>query len=331
MPSAADYLPRLKDRLLLDADDPIFSGPLFVGEGGEARKKLRDLVSTRSEDAITWSVFHSFTRLPTPEWMGSLLATCPSAPRSFPESIEAVVECWRKILPPRSALLWMLEHLDQLSSRAPEETVRRLERVRHDLAHWLDLVCTAPPPRGLGVFEGPTEADLVVETPQFTVLIESKYTSDIATATTSWPQRDQIARCIDAALELAGPDREPYFVLITDDYAHPQVDTMARWMGPTPPSPAGEAPALPVSYVPALQYEILMPRYMNEPSFLASRLPHRCPEEVQRLEGHIGWLSWADLIDGVLDRSAGFTPEQHLVLRRLVDWLRDKRLLHKGS
>lgn len=259
MPSAADYLPRLKDRLLLDADDPIFSGPLFVGEGGEARKKLRDLVGAKSEDAITWSVFRAFQRLPGRQWMEALLGN----------AVESDVE----------------------------------------MQFW------------------PNDAGLALESPGFIAVIEGKYTSDIAGQTAR--QGDQIARCLDVALDLAGPDREPYFVLITDDYAHPQVDPMARWMGPA--VLPGEEPSSATPYIPTLQYEILMPRYMNEPGFLASRLPHRRPEEVQRLEGHIGWLSWADLIDGVLDRSASFSPEQHLVLRRLVDWLRDKRLLHKGS
>jgi len=261
MPSAADYLPRLKDRLLLDAADPIFSGPLFVGEGGEARKRLRDLVGAKSEAAITWSVFRAFQRLPAEEWTEALLG----------KAIDGAVE----------------------------------------MRFW----------------EG--SMDLVLEAPGLTAVVEGKYTSDIAAP--SPRQGDQIARCLDAALELAGAENAPHFVLITDDYAHPQADPMVRWMGPAPPSPAGEAPALPVPYVPTLQYEILMPRYMNEPGFLTSRLPNRRPEEVQRLLGHIRWLSWADLIDGVLDRSASFTPEQHLVLRRLVDWLRDKRLLHKGS
>lgn len=256
MPSATDYLPRLKDRLLLDSDDPIFSGPLFVGEGGVARKKLRDLVGPKSEDAITWSVFRAFQRLPTRQWMEALLG----------QAIEGDVE----------------------------------------IRFW------------------PKDADLALESLGLIAVIEGIYTSDIAGQTAR--QGDQIARCLNATLDLAGPDQEPHFVLITDDYAHPQVDPMARWMGPAA-MPNDE----PSPYVPTLQYEILMPRYMNEPGFLASRLPHRRPEEVQRLEGHIGWLSWADLIDGVLDRSAGFSPEQHLVLRRLVDWLRDKRLLHKGS
>jgi len=259
MPSAADYLPRLRERLLLDWDDPIFSGPLFVGERGEARKKLRDLMSPKSEDAITWSVFRTFMRLPHREWTAAL----------FGRSTEGEVE----------------------------------------MGFWIN------------------NAALAIETPSLGAVVEGKYSGDVAGATVR--QADDIARCLDVTLELAGPQREPFFVLVTDDYTHPQADALARWMGPA--ALPDEDPSSAAPYVPTLRYEILMPRYMNEPGFLASKLPHRSPEDVARLEGRIGWLSWADLIDGVLDRSAGFLPEQHRVLRRLVDWLRDRRLLHKGS
>lgn len=256
MPAATEYLPRLKDRLLLDADDPVFSGPLFVGEGGEARKRLRDLVGAKSEDALTWSVFRAFQRLPTRAWTEALL--------NKPVNGAIAMRFWA----------------------------------------------------------GPV--DLVLEAPDVTAVIEGKYSSDIVGPTAR--QGDRIARCLEAALELAGPEREPHFVLLTDDYAHPQVDPMLRWMGPDPFASVDAAAA---PYTPTLQYEILMPRYMSETGFAASRLPQRSSEDVARLQ--IRWLSWADLIDNVLDRSTNFTPEEHLVLRRLVDWLRDKRLLHKGS
>ena len=121
------------------------------------------------------------------------------------------------------------------------------------------------------------------------------------------PQRDQIARCLDAALDLAGEARQPYFLLATDDYSHANLET------------------------PAMAYETLLPRYRDDAAFRAARLPHRSAEELARLDGRIGWLSWADLVDTVLDHSSAFSPEQKRMLRDLVDYLRSRRLLHKGG
>jgi len=49
-------------QLLLDCDDPIFQGPLFRGKDGGPTKKMRDLESPNSEDAVTWSVFRLLGR-----------------------------------------------------------------------------------------------------------------------------------------------------------------------------------------------------------------------------------------------------------------------------
>ena len=49
------------------------------------------------------------------------------------------------------------------------------------------------------------------------------------------------------------------------------------------------------------------------------------------MEGHIGWLSLADLVDAVLDHSSGFPPPSKRMLINLVDYLHGRRLLHKGG
>lgn len=268
MSAAEEYLTRLKDRLFLDWEDPVFRGPLFVSETGDPRARLKQLVSLKSEDALTWSVFRAFTRLPTEDWLIPLLSACNQEPPSYPSQVDQLF--WRQAGSPR-----------------------------------------------------PLTLDLVLEAPAFVVVVEGKSTSDIA----STQSTDQIARCLDVALDLAGPARDPYFLLISDDFTHEQPDPMVRWLGARSLG-LDEAPAPVTSQ---LLYERLMPRYRDDPAFRTSRLPHRSVQDLARLEGRIAWLTWANLIDGVLDRSSHFRPEQKRLLQELVDFLRPKRLLHKGS
>ena len=229
MPPATEFLPRLKDRLFLDWDDPVFKGPLFVAQDGSARKKLRDLVSSRSEDAITWSVFRAFSRLPADVWLQALLSGAG-----------------RLAQPGRQ------------DACAPGDV---------SLSFWQ------------------SGADVAIEGLGFAIAIDGKYTSDIAAR----GERDEIGRGLEAALALAGPDRDPYFVLITDDYSHPQTDSLARWLGPSfVDNPQPGAAVLHASSEALMVYETLMPRYRDDRVFRASRLPKSSPEDLARLERLIG-------------------------------------------
>ncbi|MBI2887815.1 MAG: hypothetical protein HYY02_11475 [Chloroflexi bacterium] len=308
MPSASDYWQRLRQRLLLDADDPIFAGPLFVGEAGNARKKLTDLVSSRSDDAVLWSVFRTLARLPSAIWLPPLLSQFATPFTGAPAPLR--LEFWKRVPPPTNRLLWLLDHLETLRPDLPGRDpalAQRLERVAKNLARWRAAVDEGPPERGEGILEPPVELDLLLTTPELLVVVLGRYLGDVATATPWDARRDMIARNMDAALELADESSAPYFLLISDDFVHE---------GPETPPKA---------------YEALMTRYRDEPEFLAGRLPYRTAAEVRRLVGRIAWTTWADLLDLVLDHSAGFSPPQKEILRRLVDYLKDKRLLHKGG
>ena len=74
-----------------------------------------------------------------------------------------------------------------------------------------------------------------------------------------------------------------------------------------------------------------MLRYRDDSAFRAAQLPHRSDEELARLEGRIGWTTWADLMDTVLDNSADFLAEHKGLLRELVEYLKERKLLHKGG
>ena len=303
MASAEEYLERLRSKLLLDWDDPQFRGPRFVGDHGAARKPLSDLVSPRSAQALVWSAFRTLSRLPPSTWLGPLLRL-PS------EATPAVVdlEFWPVVPPPRARLLWLLEHSETMSFHDPlraAAAAARLQRVARDRVLWEHRL-HAGAEKGDGVFEEPVEIDLVGRTPQTLLAVTALYQDDIAIRTQWDPQRDGLARILDAALELAGA-RRPTFLLLTDSYTRAGVN--------------GRAAA----------FEALMPRYRDDPGFLRARLPHRSERELSRLQGNIHWLSWADFTDLVLDNSAALPMEHKRLLINLVHYLKDRHLLHKGG
>jgi hypothetical protein len=61
--------------------------------------------------------------------------------------------------------------------------------------------------------EGPSEADVILETPFWVWFMEAKYQSDISTGTTTRPDRDQVLRNIDVGSYYAGT-RDFYFSLL---------------------------------------------------------------------------------------------------------------------
>ena len=302
MATYAELLPRLRSRLLLDWDHPSLQGPLFVNQEGIARKKLVELAGPKSEDGVTWSVFRTLAQLPATAWLPPLLGAQPDAVRCDPLEMEF----WVDVPPARARLLWLLDHLDELTPATPAAAARR-ERVRRSPEHWREQVVAGAVERGDGVLEGGLEADLLVRTPDALLVVEGKHAGDVAVDTVWDSQRDQIGRCLDAALDLAGQGQQPYYLLASDDYIH---------QGP---------------YIQAPHYEQLLPGYRDNPTFRAARLPHRSAAELARLEGRIRWLSWADLVDAVLDNSAGLPAQQKRLLIRLVEYLKEKRLLHKGG
>jgi len=304
VPALSELAPRLRQALLLDWDAPELRGPLFLRPDGAVRKKLSDLASPRSDNAITWAVFRTLQRLPVANWLPHLLG----APDAAAVTESASFDWWPSVPPASRRLLWLLDHLDGLAPADPAQqsaAAARLAKVAQNADRWRQQIA-AGVERGDGILEPPCEADLAINTPTALVLVVGLYLGDIERRTGWDPQRDTLARGLDAALTLAGPGRTPWLLLLTDEYRH-------------------EGP-----YVRAAAYETLAPRY-GDASFLAAQLPHLDDADHARLAGRMRWLSWADLLDTVLDHHGGLTPEDRLALRRLVDYLKDKGLLFKGG
>lgn len=304
MPTLSELAPRLQQALLLDWDAPELRGPLFLRPDGVVRKKLADLASSRSDNAITWSVLRTLQHLPSAGWLPPLLGIPDDAAEREPVAFD----WWPSIAPTPARLLWLLDHTDGLvpaDSAQQETATARLAKVTQQAERWRQQIA-AGTYRGDGILEPSFEADLTISTPGALVLIVGLYRRDIERRTFWDPQRDTLARGLEAALALAGPIRTPWLLLLTDDYRHEGPDLRA------------------------MAYESLAVRY-RDPAFLAARLPHLTNAEHQRLAGHLRWLSWADLLDVVLDHSSRVPPEGRLTLRRLVDYLKEKRLLFKGG
>lgn len=273
-------------QLLLDCDHPIFQGRPFLGGGGRPTKKMRDLESPHSEDAVTWSIFRllegHFTDQP---WLPELLALagCELEVSGLPQ-----VTFWEKSYPPRSRLLWLLDHLDHprvAGSRGARKDPARLRLIQENLAEYRQRILDGQAGRYKWALEGPTEFDALIRAPGLLVAVEAKLYSDVAAEVTWDRERDQIARVVDAGRELAGPD-DFCFLLVTDRHHHD----------------------------PPMLYEHLMADYQAGGSL---GLP------VDRL----GWLTWGEIYGWLAGHRARCNAEQVARIGKLESYLAQRSLL----
>jgi hypothetical protein len=274
-------------QLLLDCDDPIFQGRLFRGRDGGPTKKMRDLESRNSEDALTWSVFRLLERhFADQPWLPELLtlAGCELAVSGTPQ-----VGFWERGYPPKERLLWLLDNLDHprvAESQGARQDPDRLRVVRQNLAEYRQRVQDGKTRgRYKWVLEGPTEFDALIRSHKLLVAVEAKLYSDVAADVTWDKERDQIARVVDAGRELAGQN-DFCFLLITNRRRH-------------------QPPKL---------YEQLMAQYRSSPPF--DLPPNR-----------LGWLTWGEIYDWLEGRCASCGAEQSAWIDKLAPYLAQRSLL----
>jgi hypothetical protein len=296
--------------LYIDRDHEIFGGPLFVGRDGSPTKKARDLANSRSEDAVTWSVFRTLLRIAPCRWLGRFVRTAtgvevPILDADLVDMELEYIKFWPHVPAPQSRLLWLLEHLDdpriQDSDGARAERVRltserRLQRIRRRLSSYREKAQNGRLGRGIAVLEGATELDALIDHPRFLVAMEAKYLADLAPSTTWDLERDQFGRVVDIAIELSlQRDKHGFAVLVTDRRSHD----------------------------PPLRYEELAPRYQTGRGFLEEKLPHRSPKELNALRG-VGWTTWQEILGGIDQQGLGGCERQ--LLTGLADYLRARGL-----
>jgi hypothetical protein len=275
-------------QLLLECDDPIFGGPLFQGRNGKPTKKGTDLESRNSEDAVTWSVFRLLERhFSNLGWLSGLLALsgCEQMVAG-----SAALSFWEKGYPPRSRLLWLLEHLDDprvASSRGAKQDPDRLRELGKNRVEYRKRIKDGQiRGRHPWVLEGPTEFDLVMRAPGLLVALEAKLFSDVSSDVRWDSGREQITRVIDAGRELTTEGDELAFLLVTDRRRH------------DPPK----------------RYEALMAEYMIHGACGLS------PDKV-------GWLTWGEIFKWLSDHREQCSSEQKTWIDRLELYLAERSLL----
>ena len=127
--------------------------------------------------------------------------------------------------------------------------------------------------RNLKAVEGPTEVDIALDGTDYSIFTEAKLLSDISPGTRYDPERNQILRNIDCAIEQAD-GRLPWFWMFVKDRS-------SEW-----------------------RYQQLIEEYRTKPESLARPLPHRDPATLARMARGIAVIAWRDLLPLLPD-----TPE----------------------
>jgi hypothetical protein len=274
-------------QLLLDCDDHIFQGPLFRSLKGGPTKKMRDLESPDSEDAVTWSVFRLLERhFSDQPWLPELLALagCNVLMTGRPQ-----LTFWGQGYPSKERLLWLMDHTEEprvANSLGARRTPGRLPLVRQNLSDYRQRIHIGQTDGTYKwILEGPTQFDVLIRVPGLLAAVEAKLFSDVAKEVRWDKERDQIARVVDAGRELAG-EGDFVFLLATDRRRH------------TPPK----------------RYERLMAEYRETESL---GLP----------ANRLGWLTWGEIYDWLDGRRAQSTSEQVAWIDRLGSYLAERALL----
>lgn len=179
----------------------------------------------------------------------------------------------RRLLPPKSLLSWLPEHLSAPSSEklwgSPATREKREKLVKKDpwtIAEARERL-KGPYRKAWYTLEGISQPDVFLETEHFIVVIEGKRTERKATTTTTWmPGRSQMLRHMDAAWEIRGGKRVFGLMIVEGD---------------------GPAPQHPSKHWLAESSEVI------KPATLEASLPHRGAVERKKIaDGYLGITTW---------------------------------------
>lgn len=226
------------------------------------RQLTRILNSPDSEDFLTWSAFRPLMDVrPLSKWLSPFFQKIFGEREVFETADldQAVLRFWhgrktKEFYPPK-------EHDEWLRSRLQESGILRC-RERAKLGKRL---------------EGPTEVDLVIDTPKILAFVEAKYLSDIDCQTTYDPCRDQISRNLDVgSYQAEKRGKRFFFILLTPEY-----------------------------YERSRLFWYRMQECMKDPDKIKERLPYRSIN-FEDLAKSIGWVLWRDVIDIWKANESGF-------------------------
>ena len=228
-------MPGTSDFPIVDRDE------LYDCRSGQALERI--LTSPKSEDWVTWTVMRLLRRVGAATWWPVVvdLASASGAASLPPRDAPPTVALWRSVPAPP-------EYEKQSCARmAKSDNPRWRKRARKSRA-----------------VEGPTEVDIALEGASYLVFIEAKLDSDICERTKYDPERNQILRNIDCAIEQAS-GRLPWFWMFVRDRS------------------------------PERRYRQLIEEYRTKPESLARHLPHRDPATLARMAWGIAVIKWREL------------------------------------
>lgn len=179
----------------------------------------------------------------------------------------------KRLEPPVSLLSWLIRHPrtpnDGQLSKDPVKAQKRRELIEGSdvrVCEALSLLRKNPSGDDWHIFEGVTQPDVLIQTPDLMIVIEGKRTERKTTKHTKWMSgRHQIWRHIDCAWEIKGKREVFGFFIVEGDGLSDEVP--AHWMDETKITMSQKA--------------------------LTSSLPHRGPEEQERIRRcFIGVTTW---------------------------------------
>ena len=248
----------------------------------KCRTRGRDLMSENSEDALSWSLFHALSSLPTRQWLTDFFSAAvnESFALKYADSVnEASIRFWVPHKSPSIYLRWLKDRMandqDAVLEHLGSGSTLRIARDR------LEKILAGDTAE---IAERPTEVDIEIRIPgKLLVFIEAKLYSDISTHGTFNPVRNQIVRNMelleDAAQYEGFPDRR-FIVLTLNRRDSHCTEIMRRYR-------AGDMKAL---------------RKWDEPGRwknLKEDLPHRSGESDEyfvMMTKKMGWILWTDCV-----------------------------------
>ncbi len=181
----------------------------------------------------------------------------------------------RRLDPPKALLQWLVEHAKAPLSKglwgSAETKAKRERLVAGDpdtVAEALHLLEGSRKARGWYVLEGRSQPDACFETESLILVIEGKRTEREATASTTWmPQRSQMLRHMDAAMEVCNGKRVLGLMITEGEGGADATAPSEYWLG---------------------QAEL-----QAHADTLGVSLPHRNPAERQEIaDGFLGATTW---------------------------------------
>ncbi len=246
---------------------PILNLPKLMASP-KARKRgdiERILHSENSEDYVTWNFFQLIDSVPAACWWPALLKL--TGVTSLDPADTPAVRLWQTTAAPR----------------AYEALSRERMRTSDNLA-WCKRSFD------MGPVEGPSEIDITFEGRDYIAFVEAKLGSDVSLTTTYDPERNQIARNIDCALEVCGKRRPVFWMFVRDRQ-------------------------------PTRAYVQLMDRY-RAASELNRSLPHRAISRLGEIASGLAVVTWSELMALLAGTPRmGVQAEVERELRRRVSFL----------